>query len=142
MTESGTNVVNPSHNDESESSPSILWEGKEPREELNGFDLRSLRDIRQAGDDLIDELLEVDEKYPEAEKAQHDANGDVEVFLSETGLTRDTRHERLARERIRWLNHAMAAWVEFVLDSGIASDSRIDSVLERIDVSPRGDSSD
>lgn len=116
MIDTDGDTLHSTRRDESEGQLSVSEESEEAEGPLEGFDLRSTEEVRRAGDSIVDELMELDERYPEAARAQDKADGNVEVFIETAGLTADTRHDCLARERIRWLHDALQAWIQFIID--------------------------
>lgn len=101
---------------------------------LSGFDLRTPEKTKEVGHELVDELLELDDRYPAAAEAKNEAGGRVGPFLEVVDISDEPRTERLARERIRWLHEALDAWIKFTLNTGVARDEEVFEVCERIDI--------
>jgi hypothetical protein len=99
---------------------------------LSDFDFSDPESVAQVGHRLIDEYDQIAKRFPNASKAQDEAEGDVDVFLETVDLDAERHPDCVIRERIRWVNDALRAWVELVANTGMDTYEEIGEALDRI----------
>jgi hypothetical protein len=99
---------------------------------LSEFDFDDREEVVRVGEQLIDEYYQIADMYPYAADAQDEAAGDIDVFFETAGLDADS--DRAVRERIRWVNDALQAWVEFVTHTNLSTHNDVQETLDRIAV--------
>lgn len=104
---------------------------------LSGFDLGSPEKVARVGHELIDELEQIADRYPDAADAREESGGDMDVFLAVADLDTGTQSGQVVSKRIRWVDAALEAWTDFVVSSGIVSHDKTQDVLDRVNVDTR-----
>lgn len=99
---------------------------------LSEFDLSSPEKAAQVGNQLIDEFEQLSDCFPNAARARDEAEGDIDVFCETANLDTDALPDRAIRERIHWTDKTLRAWVDFVVDTGLASHDGVQAALDRI----------
>lgn len=108
-------------------------------DELAGFTFDDPATAARVGHQLIDELETITERYPDAADARDRTNGDIDTFLAVADLNESVYPDQVVSKRIRWVDAALEAWIELMVETGMASHSEIQSALNRIHIDKRSD---
>lgn len=65
---------------------------------MSGFDPSNLEKAACAGHELIDELEQITDRYPDAADARDEANGDMDMFLAVADLDDEAQSTHVASE--------------------------------------------
>lgn len=104
---------------------------------LDGFDMGTPKKAARVGNELINELEQIAEQYPDANAARDEANGDIAVFLDRADFSDERKADRATSERIRWVFAAFEAWTDHVAETGMISNTEVQTVLDRINLDSR-----
>lgn len=116
--------------------PPVDYEYEE--DPLAPFDLSTPKKVRIAGDEITQEIEAAHSRYPEAAEAWNE-NADLDEFFEVAGIDGESSIERATRARIRWLTAAIAAWLEYVAETGIASREDVQHIVDQFNLEPKDD---
>ena len=100
------------------------------------FDMHTPEKAARVGNELIDEIEQIAERYPDAEIARDEANGDMDAFLDTADLDGESP-DQAEIERVQWAHNALEAWIGFVANTGMASNEKVQAVLDRVNLDTR-----
>ena len=100
------------------------------------FDMSTPEKAARAGNELVDEIEEIAERYPNAEIARDEANGDMDAFLAAADLDGESP-DQAEIERVQWAHNALELWIDHVASTGMIATDEVQAVLDRVSIDTR-----
>ena len=100
------------------------------------FDMNTPEKAARAGNELVDEIEQIAERYPDAEIARDEANGDMDAFLAAADLDSESPNQ-VEIERVQWAHNALELWIDHVASTGLIATDEVQAVLDRVNIDSR-----
>lgn len=101
------------------------------------FDMSTPEKAARAGNELVDEIEQIAERYPDAEIARDEANGNMDAFFDAAGDLGDESPDQAEIERVQWAHNALELWIDHVASSGLIATDEVQAVLDRVNIDTR-----
>lgn len=100
------------------------------------FDMSTPEKAARAGNELVDEIEQIAERYPDAEIARDETNGDMDAFFAAADLDGESL-DQAEIERVEWAHNALELWIDHVASTGMIATDEVQAVLDRVNIDRR-----
>lgn len=101
------------------------------------FDMNTPEKAARAGNELVDEIEQIAERYPDAEIARDEANGDMDAFFGAAADADGESPNQAEIERVQWAHNALELWIDHVASTGMIATDEVQTVLARVNIDTR-----